>query len=138
MAVLGLLVQPDITPGTSLAWDRQLLGDAPQMGALRVYAFGGDVLSLGRYHLAPEAGSVPLHRRHSGGRAMLAGDGFVGMALTLPHRSALVSHEPLALTPEQVMNRCVRGLLEGLKQAGVSAFYPGRDLLTVEGRSIGF
>jgi hypothetical protein len=35
------------------------------------------------------------------------------------------------------MNRCVRGLLEGLQSLGVAAFYPGRDFITVEGRTLG-
>src|SRR5205823_1989105 len=107
---------------------------------MRVYEFAGDVLSLGRYHLLPPGRPgtrVRLHRRHSGGRATVFGDGFVGLALTLPHRSALVSAEPLALAPDQVMNRCVRGILEGLKAAGVAAFYPGRDLITVDRRPLG-
>jgi hypothetical protein len=35
-----------------------------------------------------------------------------------------------------VINRCVRGLLEGLQLLGVGAFYPGRDAVTVGGRTI--
>src|SRR5439155_21399027 len=97
---------------------------------LRVVTFACHVLSLDRYHVLPSGGGetrVRMHRRHTGGRAVAFGDGFVGIALTLPHRSALVAAEPLALAPEQVMNRCVRGILTGLKTAGVAPFYPGRD-----------
>jgi len=76
-------------------------------------------------------------RRWSGGRAMAWGEGFVGISLVLPHRSALVSTNPDALAPAQVMNRCVRGILAACEDAGVPAFYPGRDLLTVERRLLG-
>ena len=138
MSPVTLVVQPGISPAASLGADAGALA----AGALvmRVYEFAGDVLSLGRYHLLPPGRPgtrVRLHRRHSGGRATVFGDGFVGLAFTLPHRSALVSAEPLALAPDQVMNRCVRGILEGLKAAGVAAFYPGRDLITVDRRPLG-
>jgi hypothetical protein len=99
------------------------------------------VLSLGRYHLAPDptpGRTTTLLRRLTGGRAIPAGTGFIGMTLALPHRAALVADHPSALAPEQVMNRCVRGLLAGLESAGVAAFYPGRDLVTVAGRTLGF
>jgi len=135
---LTLVVQPGISPAASVGADAAAL--AARASTLRVYEFTGDVLSLGRYHLLPSASAgarVSLHRRHSGGRAMAFGEGFVGLALTLPHRSALVSAEPLALAPEQVMNRCVRGVLEALKAAGVAAFYPGRDFITVDRRPLG-
>ena len=138
MSPVTLVVQPGISPAASLGADAGAL--AAGALALRVYEFAGDVLSLGRYHLLPAGRSgtrVRLHRRHSGGRATAFGDGFVGIALTLPHRSALVSPQPLALAPEQVMNRCVRGILEGLKAAGVAAFYPGRDFITVDRRPLG-
>jgi lipoate-protein ligase A len=139
---LDLIVQPRLAPPCSLATDRFLLaGTARESRAtLRVYDLTGDVLSLGRYHLAPMApphASVALMRRHSGGRAMPWGDGFVGVSLVLPHRSALVSPDPLALAPAQVMNRYLRGVLEACKMVGVSAFYPGRDLLTHDGRLLG-
>jgi lipoate-protein ligase A len=110
-------------------------------GALRVYDLAGTVLSLGRYHLAPSprpgAVAITLLRRHSGGRVAPGGEGFVGATLVLPHRAALVASDPLALAPEQVMNRHVRGVLAGLQRLGVSAHYPGRDLITVGGRVIG-
>jgi hypothetical protein len=59
------------------------------------------------------------------------------VSLTLPHRSALVSDDPLALAPEQLLNRAVRGLLGGLEALGVSALYPGRDTITMARRTIG-
>ncbi len=133
-----LAVQPGLAPAVSLGADAGALAAAAS--TLRVYTFAGDVLSLGRYHVLPSGGDetrVRLHRRHTGGRAVAFGDGFVGIALTLPHRSALVAAEPLALAPEQVMNRCVRGILTGLKTAGVAPFYPGRDFITVNRRPIG-
>ena len=138
MGPVTLVVQPGISPAVSVGADAAAL--AAGEASLRVYELAGDVLSLGRYHLLPSAPSgtrVLLHRRHSGGRATAFGDGFIGLALTLPHRSALVSAEPLALAPAQVMNRCVRGILEALKAAGVAAFYPGRDFITVDRRPIG-
>jgi lipoate-protein ligase A len=136
-STLDLIVQHGLTPSASAAEDGARLAAArgAEGPALRVYDCAGSLVSLGRYHLAPEArAAVGLARRHPGGRAVPFGEGFVGVALTLPHRAALVVDDPLALAPEQVMNRYVRGLLEGLRLAGVPAFYPGRDAITVEGR----
>ncbi len=62
------------------------------------------------------------------------GEGFVGLSLVLPHRAALVACDPLALAPEQVMNRYVRGILEACELSGVPALYPGRDAITVQRR----
>ena len=139
---LDLIVQPALSPRESLAADRRLLDEARAGGgALRVYTLAGEALSLGRYHLAPEprAGSgVELWRRHSGGRAMPWGEGFIGLSLVLPHRAALVASDPLALAPEQVMNRYVRGILEACQLSGVPALYPGRDVITVRRRVLAF
>lgn len=140
---LDLIVQPRLSPGGSLAADQALLGEvranaASRAGALRIYDLAGEVLSLGRYHLAPDGppggAGVQVWRRRSGGRAMPWGDGFVGLSLVLPHRSALFAPEPLTLSPEQVLNRHVRGILEACELSGVPAFYPGRDVVTVDGR----
>ena len=145
MRPINYLIQPRVTPSLSLAHDAYWLRAlsrpaASRMGTLRVYDVSGDVLSLGRYHLAPPRparSAVQLFRRCSGGRVAPFGDGFVGVALALPHRSALVSEEPLALAPDQVMNRCVRGILEACKLLNIAAFYPGRDVVTVDRRIIG-
>jgi lipoate-protein ligase A len=81
---------------------------------------------------------IACFRRFTGGRVMPCGDGFTGFSLILPHRSALLSDDPLMLAPFQVMNRYVRGILTGLKNFGVNVFYPGRDFLTVRQKSVGW
>jgi len=139
---LDLIVQPRVVGPVSLAADRYLLAEAASggRGALRVFELQGEGLSLGRYHLAPPPvadETVRRWRRHSGGRVFPAGEGFLGVSLTLAHRSALVAADRLALAPEQVMNRYVRGILAGLQRVSVSAVYPGRDLVTVDGRPLG-
>ena len=138
MPTLALLVQPMVAPAESLGWDRRLRAEAADgaPGVLRIYGFAGDVLSLGRYHFAPRGG--PVHRRWSGGRAMACGAGFLGLGLVLPHRSALVSEEAFALSPEQVMNRSVRGILRGLEAGGIPVLYPGRDTITSTRKVLGF
>jgi len=146
MHTLDFIVQPGIAPRASLAEDTHFLHvvgrpSRTRLGVLRVYDFAGNVLSLGRYHLMPEqppaSADVHIHRRQSGGRAIPFGDGFVGMTLVLPHRSALFSDAPFALAPYQVMNRYVRGILDACKLVGVPAFYPGRDFITVDRRILG-
>jgi lipoate-protein ligase A len=140
---IDLIVERRLAPAASVGEDRALLAAARRTGrpALRVYDCAGTMLSLGRYHLAPDPGpggdGVVLARRLSGGRAVPSGEGFVGVALAVPHRSAPFASDPLALAPEQVMNRHVRGILEGLRLAGLPAHYPGRDRITVEGRVLG-
>jgi lipoate-protein ligase A len=139
MPTLGLIVEASTTPTASRSADRALLARAVERGrgTLVVSRSDGDVLALGRWHLAPVgAPEVVLQRRLTGGRAVAAGGGFVQLSLALPHRSALVSDDPHALGPDQILNRAVRGLLGGLEAAGLSAVYPGRDLVTVGGRPI--
>ena len=138
---LDLVVQPGLDPTLAAATDRHLMEVVhvrEREAVLHVYDLPGDVISLGRYHLAPESADDPvrLARRHGGGRVWPAGEGFAGFSLVLPHRSALVSDDPLALTPEQALNRCVRGFLQGCRSVRIDAFYPGRDVVTVGGRML--
>jgi len=139
MPTLGLIVEPSSTTAAGRSADRALLALAAERGygALRVSRVTGDVLALGRYHLAPEgAPDVVLDRRLSGGRAAASGSGFVALSLALPHRSALVSDDPHALRPEQVLNRAVRGVLGALEAGGIAAIYPGRDVVTAGRRAL--
>src|SRR5262245_60834817 len=138
MPTLGLIVEASTTTAASREADRTLMGIAIARGwgSLRVSHIAGDVLALGRYHLAPAgAPDVILDRRLTGGRAAASGGGFMTLALALPHRSALVSDDPLALAPEQLLNRAVRGLLGALEAAG-RAIYPGRDVVTAGRRPL--
>ena len=63
-------------------------------------------------------------------------NGFAVVTLALPHRAALVADAPSALKPEQVMNRCVRGLLAWLRGGGIEPIYPGLDAITVARRTL--
>lgn len=119
---------------------REVVGRADH-GVLGTYTVPGALLLVGRYHVvppdAPSGGAPSMQRRRTGGRAVAFGDGFLGLSLVLPHRSALVSDDRHTLDPAQVMNRCVRGVLRGLAAVGVPAFYPGRDVITVDRRVLG-
>ncbi len=146
MQPIDFIVQSEVSPALGLAADRHFMhavqrASRTRNAVLRVYSFAGNVLTLGRYHLTPpvgtQAGRMTLVRRHTGGRALPFGEGFVGLSLVLPHRSMLFSSDPLALAPYQVINRYVRGILEGCKLVHVPAFYPGRDFITVDGRILG-
>lgn len=128
--------------------------EAAELGEihLHVSTLAGDVLALGAHHLDPSrlaiasdpgadhARGAPAHvriwRRHTGGRALACGDGFLILTLGLPHRAALVGEQADDLRPEQVMNRCVRGLLRAFRELGIDLVYPGLDLVTLERRAV--
>lgn len=106
---------------------------------LLIHTMAGRVLSLGRYHLYDgqiERGGLSAWRRFTGGRVVGSGEGWVGLALILPSRDALLPDHDVKLKPDQVMNRYVRGLLAGLRDLGLECFYPGRDAVTFERREI--
>jgi len=145
MAAIQFLVHPHLTPEACHAEEAHYVNlvrraGRPQTGVLRVYSLAGEVLSIGRYHLVSDAmasnRAIRVHRRRSGGRAVPCGDGFVGLTLVLPHRAFLFAEDPLGLAAYQVMNRYARGILEACRLAGVPAFYPGRDWVTVHRRAI--
>src|SRR5512140_49453 len=144
LPTLAVLAQRDVTPSIGLATDRHLLAalgkpSRARSAVLRVYSFPGEVLAAGRWHLAPPAAAdagEAFVRRLTGGRALALGEGYLGISLLLPHRSALFGDDPLALAPFQIANRYVRGVLRALKTLGLPVFYPGRDLVTVNRRPI--
>jgi lipoate-protein ligase A len=106
---------------------------------LLIYSMRGRMLSLGRYHLYDgpiERGGLSALRRFTGGRVVGAGEGWLGLALMLPSRDALLPDRDIKLKPDQVMNRYARGLLAGLRDLGLECFYPGRDAVTFERREI--
>lgn len=143
MPVVELIVQPSVDPDMSVAIDRYLMravNRRSRNAVLRIYGMDGDVVSLGRYQLAPTppaASTVRLMRRPSGGRTVPFGEGFIGLSLVLPHRSTWFGSNPFALAPYQVLNRYVRGVLEACRFAHLPVLYPGRDFITVNRRVVG-
>lgn len=136
--ILDFLVAPGIASSSAVAMDRaclQLVAEPgfDRAGVLRVSSMVGDEVSLGRYHLRPAdtASSVFLHRRLTGGRALACGEGFVTVSLVLPDRGALSGQPAASLQPSQVLNRSVRGLLEGCKHMTLPVIYPGLDAMTL-------
>ncbi len=91
-------------------------------------------LAFGRFHRMPEAGRA-MGRRLSGGKIVALGPGILGLTLVLPGAGWLEPGKPEP-APEQILNRALRPLLALLRQLGVAAFYPGRDLVTVDGRGL--
>jgi lipoate-protein ligase A len=106
---------------------------------LLIQASPGRSISIGRYHLysgPPERDGIGVMRRLTGGRVVGAGEGWLGLALILPTRTALLKEDVTRLKPDQLMNRYARGLLSAMRALGVDCFYPGRDAITFEQREI--
>ncbi len=126
-------------PARCIATQLALL-DAVASGArpptLYIYSLDRDVAALGRFHVAPEGGGDRLTRRLAGGRVLPAGPGYVGVALLMPRRDALLAREAPGLSAAQVMNRLLRGFLSGLRTAGLEPIYPGRDIVTLGKREV--
>lgn len=130
----------NVEPSTQLARERGLLAAAARGEShLHVSTLApAECVALGAFHRRPGGPSdVAVWARHTGGRALPTGSGFLLVTLALPHRSALTSDDRLELAPEQVMNRCVRGVLHALRGVGVDVSYPGLDLITHTRRAIG-
>ena len=142
MPALEVIVRPAISPWDLLGLELHLLEAVAARRCapvLVLYATPGCAVSIGRYHLY---GGTPVHdnivamRRLTGGRAVGAGDGWLGLALVLPAWGALLPKRDANLKPEQVLNRYARGLLAGLRVLGLECFYPGRDAITIERREV--
>ncbi|MGO9451637.1 MAG: lipoyl protein ligase domain-containing protein [Candidatus Binataceae bacterium] len=142
MAALDAVVVPSISPWDLLGLELYFLETVAAhrtAPVLVLYALAGPAVSLGRYHLyggAAERDGILALRRITGGRAVGAGDGWIGLALVLPSRTGLLPERDAGLKPDQVMNRYARGLLAGLRSLGIECFYPGRDAITRERREI--
>jgi len=88
---------------------------------------------LGRFEV-----SASGQRRYTGGRTVGVRPDDVRIMMALPHRSAIETDDPMALRPEQAMNRCVRGVLNALRNSGLEPFYPGRDTVLLGRRPVGW
>ena len=127
----------DVPPGDQRRLEGTLLAHAGRGEChLHLSTLRGELLAPGRFHPAPSGDEGAIWHRHTGGRAVAAGNGFLLATISLPQRSALVATERLALRPEQVINRCVRGLLAWLRGLGLDPSYPGLDWITVGGQRL--
>jgi lipoate-protein ligase A len=142
MPALDVILTPALAPDDLIGLELYFLDaiathQTPPV--LLIYAAPGRSISIGRYHSfdpAPERDGINVIRRLTGGRVVGAGDGWLGLALILPTRTALFKEDTTHLKPEQIINRCARGLLGGLRALGIDCFYPGRDAITVAEREI--
>jgi hypothetical protein len=76
------------------------------------------------------AASTPVLRRCTAGTAAYVGGEAIVWTLALPHVAALVPDT----TPRTLLNRNVRGFLEGFRRAGAMAHYFGREWISVRHR----
>lgn len=122
--------------------ERGLLSRAGGEAVLLLAELAGPALLLGRFQRAASAlrlgevraAGLPLARRACGGRTLLAAEGTLGVFLSVPPGTVFFAG-PVA--PERVMNRAVRGLLQGLRLAGAaSAAYFGRDFVSASQRQV--
>lgn len=142
MADLDVIFAPALAPDDLVGLELHLLDTIARhetAPVLLIYGSPGRAISIGRYHLyggAAERDGINVMRRLTGGRVVGAGQGWLGLALILPTRTALLKEDVTRLKPDQIMNRYARGLLSGMRALGVDCFYPGRDAITFEQREL--
>ena len=139
---LDVILAPALAPDDLLGLELHFLdaiGRRETPPVLLIYASPGRLVSIGRYHLyggPAERDGINVTRRLTGGRVVGAGQGWLGVALILPTRTALLKEDVTRLKPDQIMNRYARGILTAMRAIGVECFYPGRDAITFEQREI--
>lgn len=97
----------------------------------------GSALALGSYQreafvsrgVVRGTGPLDVVRRQTGGGAVYAGEGVFYFAAALLNASVLMD-----CPPGRILNRNVRGLLQGFRLLGVPAHYFGRDFVSVATR----
>jgi hypothetical protein len=112
----------------------------PERATCLVAPLSGEAVLLGRFQckesvLASAARDLPVARRATGGRALLAGGGSLSLALVVPTTGALLPGD-VALAKAKIVNRLVRPILGALGALGVSAGWFGRDFVTCARRPV--
>jgi lipoate-protein ligase A len=142
VSVLDAVIVKDLAPRDLLGLELHLMESVALRDTapvLVIYSLAGRIVSIGRYHFyddPPERGGITVMRRLTGGRVVGAGEGWLGLALILPYRGALLAARDAHLKPDQVMNRYARGLLATFEAFKLKCFYPGRDAITLERREL--
>ena len=124
-------------------WPRRLAAlwpRTPSAPSCLVASFTGEALLLGRHQaketvLRGSSVAVPIARRATGGRALLAAEGTFAIALALPRTGALLG-DGRDVPASKIVNRFVRPALGALGALGVSAGYFGRDFISVSTRPV--
>jgi hypothetical protein len=146
-----LYIEENVEPAAALERGEALYRSLDTAYPVAMYGatLRGDVWVLGAHQLAsqvlplpvltssaaeqssrPFGASTPmLVRRASGGVTVRAGEGILYVALGLRDRSAL-----MPCPKARILNRNVRGALQGLRLSGIIAHYFGRDFLSVDAR----
>jgi hypothetical protein len=142
MARLLVASLPPTEPARFARLARGLLERPAGEPALLLAPLTGAAVLLGRHQrrasaLREEAlarAGLAVVRRAGGGRALLAGDGVLGVVAAAPPGVALF---PGPFAVDKVTNRYVRGLLAGLRAAGArGAAWFGRDFVSSASRRV--
>ncbi len=145
MRTLELWASGPADPLRRFAWDQAMVGYTArqdQTACLRLHSALEPGVALGRFHRRRSEADSRLTRRLTGGRSTPTGPGLLELTVTVPSSGWLDPRLPV-MRPEQVLNRALRPLLSVLRAggraglAGIDAFYPGRDLITVDKKPIG-
>jgi len=123
LALGDALLQRSAADGASYLAASIVRGPAVALGAAQI---AGRVLDLD----ACRAQGVAVHRRVTAGTAAYVGEQAILWTLALPHVAALFPDA----TPRTLLNRNVRGFLEGLTRAAGLAHYFGREWISVRRR----
>ena len=137
-----LYIEEDVEPAVALDRSEQLWKSVASDAPVAMYGAnlrGGDVWVLGAHQHVGQVlptpqmlhgnATPPLLRRSTGGVMLRASEGIVYAALALRDRNAL-----MPCPRSRILNRNVRGALQGLRTAGIVAHYFGRDFLSVDAR----
>ncbi len=137
MSDAQVCIEDQLEPASALARGQAFCEACTPSEPVALYGatLRGDSLVLGAYqHAAQALAKASLEhgtilRRATGGATVRAGDGIIYLALGLHQRSALMTCPKL-----RILNRNVRGALQGLRLLGVAAHYFGRDFISVDVR----
>lgn len=139
---LQVALLPSCDPARFVRAEAGLLSRGHPAPILVIAELATPALLLGRHQRATSTVDLPAARalglapirRAGGGRALLAGEGVVGLFLHTPAGAPLAA---APFPPDRTTNRYVRGLLAALRSLGArQAAWFGRDFVSAGGRQL--